>query len=107
MTPGTAVAAAPRPAPTAAPAPPAPARTARAEERVPRRTELPPDVQRQLPPLKMSGSVFSPEASKRMVIVDGRLVFEGEEGPGGVVVERIFQKSVVLRFQNVRFSEPL
>ena len=74
---------------------------------MPRRTELPPDVQRQLPPLAMSGSVYSAEASKRMVIVDGRLVFEGEQGPGGVVVERIQPKAVILRFQNHRFSMPL
>ncbi len=74
---------------------------------MPRRTELPPDVLRQLPPLTMSGSVFSPEASKRMVIVDGRLVFEGEQGPGGVVVERIQPKLVILRYQNHRFSMPL
>jgi general secretion pathway protein B len=77
------------------------------EARVPTRSELPPDLQRQLPPLVMSGSVYSADASKRMVIVDGRLVFEGEQAAGGVTVERVNPKSVVLRFQNARFSMPL
>lgn len=78
-----------------------------ADERVPTRTELPQEVQRLLPALVMSGSVHSPQARNRMVIVDGKLAFEGEELQPGLVVERIHAKSVVLRFQQHRFSVPL
>jgi general secretion pathway protein B len=105
--PTAAPAAAPPAAATRPSVPPPASTTARAEDRVPRRNELPPEIDRQLPPLRMSGSVYSPEASKRMVIVDGRLMFEGEQGPAGIVVERIQPKSVVLRFQNRRFLVPL
>ncbi len=71
------------------------------------RSELPPEVQRQLPTLTLSGSVYSPQASNRMVIVDGRLVLEGEQAAPNLVVERILPKSVVIRFQSYRFSVPL
>lgn len=88
--------------------PPAATRPATADEpRALTRAELPPDVQRQLPTLAMSGSVYSPQAQNRMVIVDGRLVFEGEQVAVGLVVERIQPKSVVMRFQNHRFIVPL
>lgn len=87
---------------------PAVTRPAAADEpRAMTRAELPPDVQRQLPTLAMSGSVYSPQAQNRMVIVDGRLVFEGEQVAVGLVVERIQPKSVVMRFQNHRFTVPL
>ncbi len=82
--------------------------TATAEEPRPMtRAELPADVQRQLPALAMTGSVYSPQPQNRMVIVDGRLVFEGEQVAIGLVVERIQPKSVVMRFQNHRFAVPL
>ncbi len=42
-----------------------------------------------------------------MVILDGRLVLEGEQTAGNVRVERINPKSVILRFQDQRFSVPL
>jgi general secretion pathway protein B len=78
-----------------------------AEPRTVARNELPPDVQRALPPLTMSGSVYSPDARNRMVIVDGRLMMEGEPVAQGLVVERINPKSVVMRYQNHRFNVPL
>jgi general secretion pathway protein B len=86
----------------------APAKPPPAEEpRVVARNELPPDVQRVLPPLAMSGSVYSPTARNRMVIVDGRLTMEGEQVAQGLFVERINPKSVVMRYQNHRFNVPL
>ncbi len=77
------------------------------EPRTVARNELPPDVQRVLPPLAMSGSVYSPDARNRMVIIDGRLMMEGEAVAQGLVVERINPKSVVMRYQNLRFNVPL
>jgi general secretion pathway protein B len=104
----------PRPAPaSSSPTAPAQATPAAAkplptaEPRTVARNELPPDVQRVLPPLAMSGSVYSPDARNRMVIVDGRLMMEGEPVAQGLVVERINPKSVVMRYQNHRFNVPL
>lgn len=104
----------PRPAPVSSnPAAPAQAMPAAAkplpaaEPRTMARNELPPDVQRALPPLAMSGSVYSPDARNRMVIVDGRLMMEGEAVAQSLVVERINPKSVVMRYQNHRFNVPL
>lgn len=95
----------PAPKPIAAKPPAAP--TVAATANVMQRHELPPDVQNKLPPLAMSGSVYSPHAKNRMVIVDGRLVIEGEQAAQGLIVERIHPKSVVLRFQGHRFEVPL
>ncbi len=80
--------------------------TPQTEDVIPR-NQLPNEVQRQLPPLAMSGSVYSPQARNRMVIVDGRLVMEGEQATQDILVERIQPKSVILRFQGYRFSVPL
>jgi general secretion pathway protein B len=71
------------------------------------RDQLPADVQSKLPPLALSGSVYSPNPKNRMVIVDGRLVIEGEQAAQGLVVERIHPKSVVMRFLGHRFEVPL
>lgn len=105
--PAAPAAVAPRPATSAAPVIERPRAAAVDEPRLPTRGELPPDIQRQLPPLTLTGSVYSPQAQNRMVIVDGRLAFEGEQVANGLVVERIQAKSVVMRFQNHRFSLPL
>jgi general secretion pathway protein B len=98
----------PRPKPVVTP----PTATAAAagnvnESRIMARSELPADVQRQLPALAMSGSVYSPQPRNRMVIVDGRLSFEGEQVAPGLVLERIEPKSVVMRYQTLRFTVPL
>jgi general secretion pathway protein B len=103
----TPLAAAPvTPAAATPPARRAPAPTA-VNDRVLTRNELPADVQRALPTLAMSGSVYSPQPKNRMVIVDGRLSFEGEQVVPGLVIERIDPKAVVLRYQGLRFNVPL
>jgi general secretion pathway protein B len=79
----------------------------RNDDRVLTRQELPADVQRQLPTLAMSGSVHSTNPRSRMVIVDGKLVFEGDQAAPGITVDRIDPKAVILRTQGLRFSIPL
>jgi general secretion pathway protein B len=98
----------PRPKPVASPPPTTVAAASNVNEsRIMARSELPADVQRQLPALAMSGSVYSPQPRNRMVIVDGRLSFEGEQVAPGLVLERIEPKSVVMRYQSLRFNVPL
>lgn len=92
------------PAPAAPPpaAPPAPA--AAATDRVLALAELPPDVQRDLPKLAITGGVHSDNAAQRMLIVGGQVMGEGSEVAPGVVLELIRPKSAVLRFRGLRFS---
>lgn len=104
---------APAPAPFAAaaaaapmPAVPAPAAAAPvpAAERILAFTELPADVQRELPRLQISGGVHSDNAAQRMLIVGGQVMSEGAEVAPGVVLEQIRARTAVLKFRGYRYS---
>ena len=104
-----AVTAAPRraPAPVAAPVPPAPAPAALpapAEPRVPWLNELPSATRSGLPPLSVSGAVFSPTPSARMLFLNGQVLREGQTTAEGVVVERIGPSSSELSAGGQRFQ---
>jgi general secretion pathway protein B len=62
-------------------------------------SELSADVRRQLPPLRVGGSVYSDQRASRFVMIDGRLLHEGDEVAPGLVVERIGAKSARLRWR--------
>lgn len=68
------------------------------------RDQLPDDIQRQLPPLSIGGSMYSPEPSQRMLIVNGEVVREGQAAGAGLVLERVNPRSAVLRFRDYRFE---
>lgn len=110
---------APTPAPLAAqsaPLPPSPALPAAVPATVPAAVtaprsvalaELTPEQRRDLPPLAMGGSIWSENALARFVMVNGQVVREGEAAASGVVVERITQKSVLLRWRELRIEVPI
>jgi general secretion pathway protein B len=75
-----------------------------APDRIVARAELPPEVQRELPKLAISGGVYSRDAAQRMLIVGGQVVKEGAELAPGVVLDQIRARSAVLRFRNWRYS---
>jgi general secretion pathway protein B len=122
-------AALPAPPPRAAPAAPAEGRSEQSTERadarsavtaappgavasgkgaedktVVRREQLPEDVKRNLPPLAVGGSMYSPEPAKRMLILNGQLVREGEKVAPDVVLESIQLRSAILRYKEQRFE---
>ena len=66
--------------------------------------ELPPEIQRDLPKLAISGGVHSENAAQRMLIVGGQVMSEGAEVAPGVVLEQIRPHAAVLRFRGYRFS---
>lgn len=68
---------------------------------------LTPAQRQALPALSIGGAVWSEQASARFIIANGQLVREGEAAAPGVVVERIAQRSVVLRWQGLRIEWPL
>lgn len=91
------------PAPAAAaPAPAEPAAPA-ADARIPTLAEMPPALRAQLPPLAFGGATDSPQASARMLIVNGQVAREGDEIAPGLVLERIRLRSAQMRFQGRRF----
>lgn len=89
---------------SAAPAVPAAAAEPAAAQRIVAFAELPPDVQRELPKLAVSGGVYSENAAQRMLIVGGKVVGEGAELAPGVVLEQIRARSAVLKFKGWRYS---
>ncbi|MGV3570752.1 MAG: general secretion pathway protein GspB [Ramlibacter sp.] len=100
VTPVTAV-----PQPVAAPA--AAVLKAPAAEVAPRvlaMKDLPPEVQRELPKLAITGGVHSDNAAQRMLIVGGQVFSEGATLAPGVVLEQISARAAVLQFRGYRFS---
>jgi general secretion pathway protein B len=73
-------------------------------QRVPARHELPDEIRRQLPPLSVSGSMFSPDPASRFVIINGQMLHEkGEVGPDHVLVQ-IKLRAAVLRFKGMLYE---
>ena len=90
-------------APAVAGRPSAPA-SAAAESRIYSMAELPPDIRSGLPALTVGGSVYSPKAASRIVILNGQVFREGDKPVDGLIVERIGLKSTVLAFRGTRFE---
>jgi general secretion pathway protein B len=93
------------PPPEAEPRPtvPPPAAPVRVAAPVPMRA-LPDALRRQLPALTTSGAMYSETPAKRMLIVNGQLLREGEQVAPDLVLEQIQLKSAVLNFKGQRFS---
>jgi general secretion pathway protein B len=95
------------PAPVAVPVPtPAPAAAASAvrSERVATLAELSPELRRQLPPLAVSGAMYAPQPSARLVFINGQVFREGDALTEGLVLERIGPKSSTLSLRGTRFE---
>lgn len=75
-----------------------------AAARLPSRNELPPDLRAALPALNVSGAVYAPQASARMLFVNGLVLREGDAVAEGLTVERIGTASSVLVFRGQRFE---
>lgn len=71
---------------------------------LPNRKDLPPDLQRSLPPIVVSGNVYSSDPSQRMLVVNGELWREGEQIRPDLVLEQIRRRDAVLRYRGTRFT---
>jgi len=104
----------PAPSPPAAVAGPAESATpavdrtapASSASRVLTLAEMTPEQRRDWPRLAIGGVVHSDHAASRFVLVDGRLVHEGEEAAPGVTVERIGARGAILRWRGLRVELP-
>lgn len=106
----TATASATEPAPPAASAPAAAAApvavTPEPQPEAPVRSfaELSPEARAQLPAVNVSGSTYSKDPAARMLIVNGKVVQEGQEIAPGLKLETIGQGRAVLNHQGLRYS---
>jgi general secretion pathway protein B len=87
-------------APSAATPPPPPL------EQLPVYWQLPYNVRKELPDLKMSMHVYSATPAQRFVVLNGNRQVEGDELGGDVRVSEIRKDGVVLIFQGQRFIVP-
>lgn len=66
--------------------------------------ELTPEARAQLPQVNVSGATYSQNPSLRMLIVNGKVLHEGQEIAPGFKLESIGQRSAVLNHQGLRYS---
>lgn len=100
--PATVAAAAPPPAPAPAAAPPAAAPV----EQLPAYWQLPYNVRKELPELKLSMHVYSATPAQRFVVLNGNRQVEGDELGGEVSIAEIRSDGVVLIYHGQRFLVP-
>lgn len=91
--------------PQVVPPPPSVASKVAAEkaEALPLVQDLPANVQKILPPLKLSGHVYAKDATKRMIMINNRICREGDLVENQLVLEQIVWEGVVLRYKDIRF----
>jgi general secretion pathway protein B len=76
---------------------------AAAPEPVMTMAQLPAALRSELPPIAISGSMYSANPAERMLLVDKRMLREGDEVAAGLVVDRILPKGAILRYKGTAF----
>ncbi len=82
------------------------AQPAEAEERAQLLRELPEPIQRAIPPITMSGYMYSKNPADRMILIDKVLRHAGEEVAPGLVLEKLQAKGAVFSFRGYRYRVP-
>jgi general secretion pathway protein B len=78
----------------------------RGEEPVQAVRDLPEPIRRAIPPVAMSGYMYSPNPADRLVLIDKVLRREGDEVAPGLVLERLEPKGAVFAFRGYRYRMP-
>ena len=68
--------------------------------------ELPDEIRRGMPKLSVGGSVYSPNPTARLVILNGQVLREGDQVQAGVFVEQIHAHDAVLSYRGYRYELP-
>ena len=69
--------------------------------------QLPPTIRAELPALSVGGSMYSGNPADRMLLIDKRMLHEGDEIAPGLLLEMIQPKSAILRYKGFVFRLPL
>lgn len=75
-------------------------------EQVPLLAELPDPLRREIPDLAVTGSMYSDNPANRMVLINRRLLREGDEVAPGIAVEYLAPRAAILKIRNQRFRLP-
>ncbi len=71
-----------------------------------RESRLPKEVQERLPSFLFTVHLYDADPAKRLVIIDGRRLRQGDTTRSGILVEEIFPDGVALAFDGHRFFQP-
>lgn len=66
-------------------------------------TDLPLNLQREIPKLAIAGSIYSADPVDRMLLIDKRMLHEGDEISPGLVLETVLPKAATLRYKGYAF----
>lgn len=73
------------------------------EQRVPERSELPLEVQQEIPEISIAGHIYSNATASRIVNINGQVRHEGETVAGGLKLDEITENGIVLSYKGYRF----
>jgi general secretion pathway protein B len=82
---------------------PVPASDPSPETRIATLRELPENIQREIPALTIGGYIYSGNQSERSILINKRLLHEGEEVGPGLVLEKMLPKEAVLSYKGHRY----
>ncbi|MEK7207362.1 MAG: general secretion pathway protein GspB [Pseudomonadota bacterium] len=71
---------------------------------IPFLSQMPSEVQRQLPPLKVTIHVYSPDESQQILFLNNHEYHKGDQIEAGIRVEEIVPEGAVLSYQGERFK---
>jgi general secretion pathway protein B len=92
-------------APVAAITPDASRSSAPQQATLPRRSDLPPAIRQEIPPLAISVHFYSGQRENSLVSINGRSLREGEEIAPDLKVERITPEGVIFAFKGYQFFD--
>lgn len=92
-----------KPPPPPKPDPVAKAPASQTAPAVRRLSDLPEDMRRQIPPLTITGSVYSANPDKRLLLVNNQVLAQGSLAAPEVTLVEIQAKSSVFSFRGTRF----
>ncbi len=65
--------------------------------------ELPAEIQRQIPPLSISGYIYAANPADRSVLINRKLLREGDEVAPGLTLEKLLPNGLVLNYKGYRY----
>jgi general secretion pathway protein B len=94
-----------KPAKAAEPPAPKPAETKAAppEERIAGLRELPPHIQNEIPALSINGYIYSANKADRTVLINNKLLREGDQVAPDLMLERLTPTGMVLNYKGYRY----
>ncbi|WP_206047078.1 general secretion pathway protein GspB, partial [Noviherbaspirillum denitrificans] len=65
--------------------------------------DLPPAIQHEIPALTVGGYIYSGNKGDSSVLVNNRLLHEGEEAAPGLVIEKMTRTGMILSYKGYRY----